>query len=330
MDRRAASSKSRNALVPLLALGAIGGCASLRGPAAIELVDTPFFAQSAHQCGPAALATVLVASGVNTTPDALAPDVMLPQRRGSLALELTARARQSDRLPYQVDRDASAIVEQLQAGRAVLVLLNLGLKWIPRWHFAVVVGFDRSSSAWVLRSGRIRRSVMRNRVFMHAWNLADRYALVMLRPGELPPRPDSGRLLSLGADFESLGRFAVAERTYDSLATIDPDNSLVWFALGNARLQLGDNAGAGLAYRRALQHDRDNPLYLNNLAHLQMRLGCMTLARASIERAQASATDILLREALSRSAAELEARARDTAGTPASQCHDADITTDPQ
>ena len=40
-------------------------------PSTLELRDTPFFPQEEYQCGPAALATVLAASGVAVSPDDL-------------------------------------------------------------------------------------------------------------------------------------------------------------------------------------------------------------------------------------------------------------------
>jgi hypothetical protein len=78
----------------------LGGCASggpqleaidtLGYPERVELTDTPFFPQREYQCGPAALATVLAASEVSVTADALVPEVFLPGRQGSLQSELLA------------------------------------------------------------------------------------------------------------------------------------------------------------------------------------------------------------------------------------------------
>lgn len=57
-----------------------------------ELIEVPFFPRTAHQCGPAALATVLNWSGVGTTPEALAHQVYIPDRKGGLARELGRNA----------------------------------------------------------------------------------------------------------------------------------------------------------------------------------------------------------------------------------------------
>ncbi len=117
----------------------------------MELSATPFFPQSDYQCGPAALATVLTASGVTTTPEALVPKVYLPGRQGSLQPELVAAARQYDRLAYVLEPALAQVVAEVAAGRPVLVMQNLGLASYPVWHFAVVVGYDREAEQLVLR-----------------------------------------------------------------------------------------------------------------------------------------------------------------------------------
>ena len=42
-------------------------------PERVELTEVPFYPQKEYQCGPAALATALAASGVEVTPDELVP-----------------------------------------------------------------------------------------------------------------------------------------------------------------------------------------------------------------------------------------------------------------
>ena len=115
---------------------AIAGCAS-RGPvlpqltaaqlpARVELAETPFFPQRDYQCGPAALATVLGASGVRVDPDNLVAEVYLPGRKGSLQPEMVAATRTRGRLPYLLPPRADALVAQLAAGTPVLLMQKLG------------------------------------------------------------------------------------------------------------------------------------------------------------------------------------------------------------
>ena len=66
-------------------------------PDHIELSQTPFFPQERYQCGPAALATVLTYSGVNIDAGALADEIYLPSRLGSLQIEILASSRRHGR-----------------------------------------------------------------------------------------------------------------------------------------------------------------------------------------------------------------------------------------
>src|SRR5690606_8791127 len=79
----------------------LGGC-QLQPPAPHDhtssRLSVPFFAQQEYQCGPAALASVLHAADAPVSPDELVSEVWLPERRGSLAMELAAAARARGRL----------------------------------------------------------------------------------------------------------------------------------------------------------------------------------------------------------------------------------------
>jgi Peptidase_C39 like family len=171
------------------------GCVS-RGPLiesstrVVELADTPFFPQTAFQCGPAALATALGAARVKVTPEELAPLVYLPGRKGSLQIEMQAAPRQYGRISYRIEPQLAAILAELDAGRPVLVLHNYGLPFWPRWHYAVVVGYDGPRDRVVLRSGKVRRQELSAANFMRAWDNADR---CQTRTGSCKrPPPSSG------------------------------------------------------------------------------------------------------------------------------------------
>ena len=94
-------------------------------------VEVPFHPQTELQCGPAALATVLGASGALATPETLAPQVYLPDRGGSLQIELQAASRTWGRIPFQLAPDISQLLDELATGRPVLVLQNLGTESLP-------------------------------------------------------------------------------------------------------------------------------------------------------------------------------------------------------
>lgn len=293
------------------ALLALGGCQNtlpLRMPAlpagGVELDQTPFFPQTAFQCGPAALATVLAASGVAVRPDDLAPQVFLPGRKGSLQLELIAATRRHHRIPYPLSPTPEALLAELHAGRPVLVLQNLGVSWLPVWHYAVVVGFDPADQVVVLRSGTDRRQRMRWHRFLASWLRAERWALVTTPPEAIPATATVLPWLQAAAAFEGLGRIDLATRAYETASRRWPDHALVWQVLGNARYASGNPLAARAAYRRAVDLTPDAAAW-NNLAQTELDLGCIDAARDALAQAQRGEASPPVRQAIAETAAAL-------------------------
>ena len=264
---------------PLLQTSVIGS----QIPTAVELRETAFYPQEDYQCGPAALATVLEAAGIDVTPDILAGKVYLPERQGSLQLELVATARRYQRLPYVLDPGLVALLPELAAGRPVLVLQNLGLRSFPVWHYAVVIGFDTQRNEIILRSGETRRRVMRAAEFLRTWELADYWAMLTLRPGEIPMRPDATRYVQAIAALESGGHFETATAFYKGALARWPDNSLAMFGLGNSYYAQGDLTTAEVVYRRLLAIRPGHAAARNNLAQLLADRGSHAAALVEIE-----------------------------------------------
>jgi tetratricopeptide (TPR) repeat protein len=287
-------------LAPRVAAGAI--------PAQVELTGVPFFPQDEFQCGPAALATVLVHSGVATTPESLAPRMYLPERRGSLQVELIAAARSQQRIPYVLPPTLQALLDELNAGRPVVVLQNLGLEAVPIWHFAVVVGYSASDETFVLRSGTERRKLERATDFGRRWVLGKQWAMVVLKPGELPSDGDAASYLKSVADVEAVNGAAGLAPAYRAALAKWPGNRVARFGLANALDAEGQVAAAQREYRELLARNPDDLAALNNLADLLRRSGCRTRALATIDRALAVAgTDEPLRPVLAETLSEIVA-----------------------
>lgn len=245
----------------------------------VELADVPFFPQEDYQCGPAALATVLVDSGVNVDPAQLTPQVYVPERRGSLQAELLATTRRHGRVPYLLPPSLAPILDELRSGRPVLVLQNLGLERWPVWHYAVLVGFDPVEESFLLRSGTKRLLETQARTFLASWDRAGRWSLVVVPPSDPPANADVLRWLQAVAPFESTGALDTAARGYEAAVKRWPDETSAWTALGNVRYgeQRLDEAAA--AYREALDRSPGNWIARNNLVQTLVDRGCPGLAR---------------------------------------------------
>lgn len=252
-----------------------------------ELATVPFHPQEAYQCGPAALATVLGASGVAIAPDALVPEIYLPARKGALLPELVAASRRHGRVAYRLDPELAAVRAALADGLPVLVLQNLGLSWLPRWHFAVVVGEDRERQELILRSGRQARQRLPVSVFDRTWARGDRAALVVVAPDNLRPWMTSERVLRELAQLERLGQAAGAATGYRQLLRREPAPALAALGLGNALQSVGDAGGAEQAYRRAMSLTPELAAAWHNLADLLLSQGRLVEALPLAERAVA-------------------------------------------
>lgn len=263
-------------LLPLA--GCVPPAVTLPDRAGVELASVPFFPQSAHQCGPAALATILSGSGVPVTPEALTPEVYIPGKRGSLQPELLAATRRAGRLPYMIDGSPTALLAELDAGNPVLVLQNLGLEKLPWWHYAVVVGYDPADRAMILRSGKERTRRESTAAFFRSWDLADRWGFVATAPARIPGSAEPGsyvRTLVQSAPFLPDG---AKDEAFAAAATRWPADPLVAFAAANHWYGRGDLARAEALYRNVLRADPGQVAARNNLANLLLGRGCREAA----------------------------------------------------
>lgn len=254
--------------------------------------ETPFFPQEIYQCGPAALAGALGAAGVDTHPEALAPQVYLPGREGSLQLELVAAARAEGRIAYLLEPSLTDALAEVAAGHPVLVLQNLGLSWYPRWHYALLIGYDLAEQSATLHSGTRRDYVTALATFERTWARAGRWGLVVLPPEVLPATARELAYVGAAAALER-SHPAAAQTAYRTALERWPASLAAQLGLGNARYAQGDLAGAAQAFAAAVAAHPESALAHNNLAHVLGRLGRRTEALAAAHRAVELAGDDL-------------------------------------
>ncbi len=215
----------------------------------VDLVDTPFFPDDAYFCGPAALATGLSAAGLSTTPDDLVGKVFLPGREGTLQVEMLAGARRHGAVAFVIPGSLAALLRELDAGNAVVVLLNLGLSWAPSWHYAVAVGYDLETRQVLLRSGPMKRQELGFTTFENTWQRSDRWAFVALPPGRFAATATEAEATRALVAFERNNSPALAATAYRSGVARWPRNSTLAMGLGNALYASGDLSGAEAVFR---------------------------------------------------------------------------------
>jgi hypothetical protein len=289
-------------------------------PNTSEIEQAPFFPQSRFQCGPAALATVLVTHGIDVTPEALINHVYIPGLQGSLPEEIPAAARRYGMLSYPLAPRLADLLIEVAHDHPVLVFQNLGLRWLPKWHFAVVVGFDLSANELILRSGTRKRWRTSLATFERTWARGKYWAQVILPPGEIPHTAEPVRYLQAVYDLEKSGRQAAALRAYLAGTGHWPDDAHTWLALGNSHYATGDTASAVAAFHTATRIDPTDPAGWNNLAYALLKAHCpqQALHAASCARQAAPADPGILE-----TSADIKnhANGRDAKDCPAVSCN---------
>jgi len=292
------SSLTRNArAIAGVFLSLLGGCAGLAPqttqlrytlpPALheyVELREVPFFPQTEYQCGPAALATVLNASGVKVTPDELVPEVYLPARKGSLQVEMLAAARRHGLVSYQLAPSAADLLREVAAGNPVIVLQNLGFT-SDSWHYAVVVGYDYSWGKIYLRSGEDERDVMSFFIHEFTWMRSGYWAMVALPPDRIPETADQDRWLAAVAALEHAGDVRGARTGYQAFMKRWPSNVNGAIGLANTYYATKDLKEAEAVLRTAERTNPESVVLLNNLAQTLSDQGRDREALPIIERA---------------------------------------------
>ncbi len=265
------------------------GCAAKYPPVNLkdypDLVDTPFFPQEKYQCGPASLAMILAATGVQVTPQMLVPLTYVPERQGSFQPELLAAARTFGRIPYVIDPEFNALTAELAAERPVLVLQNYGLEQLPAYHYAVVIGLAPDEKV-ILRSGTDKRHLMKTRLFLMSWLRPGAWGMVVLRPGELPENADPKRYIQGLTAFENATDPFEAMQAFRAALGRWPGDSLLLFAAGNNALKRSSLAEAENYFRKALKTDPEHLGAMNNLAHTLALQGCFRDAEKTIHQAK--------------------------------------------
>lgn len=235
-------------------------------------------------CGPAVLASLLAAAGVPTDLATLTHEVYLPGRQGTLQTEMLAGARRHGVLAVELPPKLSAAFTEVAAGRPVGVLLNLGLTWWPRWHYAVLVGYDLSRGEVWLHSGHqahVRWSLI---TFENTWGRSGHWAFVALTLGQMPAEVDEAAMVRALLGLDRAVSASQAALAWRAASQRWPANITLAMGEGNAWLAAGQPLEAARRFEQVAQRS-DSAAAWNNLAATRLQLGDRMGAREAARRA---------------------------------------------
>ncbi|RYY82939.1 MAG: tetratricopeptide repeat protein [Comamonadaceae bacterium] len=251
-------------------------------PQSAEIPSVPFFPQDEYQCGPAALATVLAATGIDVTPEPLVPQVWLPGRRGSLQLEMLAAARRYGRVSYVLAPRYGDLLREVAAGNPVLVLQDVGLVGTT-WHYAVVNGYDYPSGTIYLRSGLRERQEMPFTAFERSWLASGYWAMVVTPPDRIPATATEDAWVNAVLAMARVADRGAVTVAYAAALKRWPDNQAAAVGLANQYHATGQLEQAAAVLREAHRRHPASAIVGNNLSQVLSDLGRNREALALIE-----------------------------------------------
>jgi hypothetical protein len=228
----------------------------------------------------------LTYSDLPVTPDALQSQVYTPSRKGSLQIAMIGATRRRGGIAYPI-RGLNSIWPEIAAGHPVIVLQNLGLSWIPVWHYAVVIGYDFIEHTVILRSGISERKEMSFKTFEKTWARSEYWGLLVLKPSQLPVTAGEKDYLAAVFGLEKSRQYQAAIEGYQTALTRWPRSLIAFMGLGNSLYALGDLPGAENAFRMAVVNHPGAANAYNNLAQVLFEQGRKPEAIEAAQRAVA-------------------------------------------
>ena len=273
-------------------VAALCGCSALQRtqmpprpemvPAGFELVDVPFYPQTAYQCGPATLAMALTYHGLSITPEELQSQIYTPSLKGSLQIDMVGATRRHGKIAYEIT-GPDAIFPEIAAGHPVIILQNLGFSWMPVWHYAIVIRYNFTEKTVILRSGVIRRKVMSYDTFERSWAHSNYWGLLVLEPTQIPVAAEETKYLRAVLGLEKSRQFRAAVTGYQTALARWPGSLPALMGMGNSYYALEDLPRAEGVFREAAErYPLTAPAY-NNLAQVLLEQGRQ---REALEAAQ--------------------------------------------
>jgi len=257
-------------------------------PQQVTLQHVPFIEQSRDYCGPASLAMAMNSAGRSISMEEIGQQTFTPGKTGTLQSDMIGASRRNGLLALNLSSVPNLLTE-VAAGQPVLVFQNLAFSWYPKWHYAVVVGYDLATREIILHTGPHAFHRMSLRRFEHSWKLGKYWGLVLQPPSKLSATADDLAHASAAAALERLGQTQEANEAYTAQLKRWPASLGALIGLGNLRYAARDWSGSIEALEEATRRHPNSSIAWHNLALAQRAARRMRAARNSATQALALA-----------------------------------------
>lgn len=234
-------------------------------PTASQIENVPFIEQAAGHCGPATLTMVMHWAKAPVTLEQITPEVYTPGMKGSLQLDLISASHRHGLMAIPLE-GLEPLLREVAAGHPVIVFENLGLSWYPKWHYAVVIGYDLKAEQLILHSGPNANERVDMIRFEHAWSLGKYWGLIVLPAGQLAKTSGEIATLRAAAGIEQAGLAPEAEKSYHAILQKWPESLGALIGLGNINYKRRDYKNAVSFLKQATQFHPNSTQAKHNLS----------------------------------------------------------------
>jgi len=253
-------------------------------PTAHEIENVPFYPQEDYFCGPTTLAEMLNFYDRDIQPETVAPSLFIPERQGSLQIEMVASIRQYGMLGYAELGNLNQLLSLVSEDKPVTVLQNQRLSWYPLWHYALVIGYDLETETVILHTGVNERRIVAMELFENTWRKGAYWMLAALPPEEGSDHFDPFLYVSAARDLIEVGQEQAGITALETASNQWSDYWLSYFLLGNHFLQINPQDALNW-FKRGAQAGSNETSYLNNYAYALLFNDCAPQALEIIQRA---------------------------------------------
>jgi len=136
-----------------------------------------FFKQAEHQCGPAAMASVLNYRGIKVSPEEIIRSIYSRGAAGTLDFDMVLYAGKHGRKAVKYRGSLEDLRKNVDSNNPLIVLVDYGFLSYQRNHFMVVLGYDESHI--YANSGTEPMTAIANDEFVRTWKKTNFWTLLI-------------------------------------------------------------------------------------------------------------------------------------------------------
>jgi tetratricopeptide (TPR) repeat protein len=243
-----------------------------------KVLDIPFISQEEHMCGPSVLKMATSFSAPTYSLAEIEKMTFREDAQGTFQSDILSAARRMGLTPYRVNTTAE-MWKQIREERPVIVFQNLGLSWLPAWHFSLLVGYDAAKDRVIMHTGHEAYQSIGLSRFMGTWERGEKWSYVVTSPEDVPTNARFEDALENAMLLEKMENLNAAQSVYAVLSTRFPDRfephlglAQIHYARKNLELALSEA-------ETALSKSPEHPALLFNVSQLNFEKGNLQKAK---------------------------------------------------